>query len=297
MSRVFVLVFTKNICKQTKISRVCINTVCKIPVLSYYIKGDIEMSTKTDLAKEIIDKISPDYAKKRSFFFKSTEISEVLVETEEESALFEKPKGRYITVETDFPRFAFEKFDEEALAAAFEISKMLPKSGDVLAVGIGNALLTADSLGPLVSENLLAGEFFGRKLFSTVPGVFGRTGIEPEAFVFALAKKLSPSAVIIIDSLAAEEISHVCRSVQICDSGISPGSGFGKAKAEISAATLGIPVIAVGTPTVTNIGEADFVSPNNIDFLVKRAAKLIACAVSLAVFPKAGIDFIKGIIL
>lgn len=255
------------------------------------------MSTKTDLAKEIIDKISPDYAKKRNFFFRSTEISEVLIETDSESAAFDKPKGRYVTVEADFPRFAFEKFDEEVFAAASELSKMLPETGDIFAVGIGNGAMTADSLGPLVSENLLAGEFFGRKLFSAVPGVFGRTGIEPELFVSALAEKLSPAAVIIIDSLAAEEITHVCRSVQICDSGIAPGSGFGKAAAEISAATLGIPVIAIGTPTVTRMGDSGFVAPNDIDFLVERAAKLIACAVNLAVFPRAGMDFIKGIII
>ena len=89
------------------------------------------MSTKTDLAKEIIDKISPDYAKKRSFFFKNTEISEVSIETEDESAIFEKPKGRYVTIEADFPRFAFEKFDEEVFAAASEIGKMLPEKGDI----------------------------------------------------------------------------------------------------------------------------------------------------------------------
>ena len=255
------------------------------------------MSTKTDLAKEIIDKISPDYAKKRSFFFKSTEISEVKIETDDESAILKKPKGRYVTVEADFPRFAFEKFDEEVFAAASEIGKMLPEKGDIFAVGIGNGALAADSLGPLVSEKLLAGEFSGRKLFSAAPGVSGKTGIEPEIFVSALAEKLSPAAVIIIDSLASEEIACVCRSVQICDCGIAPGSGFGKAKAEISEATLGIPVIAIGTPTVTGTDDFGFVAPNDVDFLVSRAAKLIACALNLAVFPGMGLDLIKGIII
>ena len=255
------------------------------------------MSTKTDLAKEIIDKISPDYAKKRSFFFKSTEISEVLIETDKEAAFFEKPKGRYVTVEADFPRFAFEKFDEEVFAAASEIGKMLPEKGDIFAVGIGNGALTADSLGPLAAENLLAGEYFGRKLFSAVPGVSGRTGVELSVFVSALAEKLSPAALIIIDSLAAENLENICRSVQLSNSGLAPGSGFGRVKTALSAENLGVPVVAVGSPTVARLSDSDFVSPGDIDILVRRTAKLISAAVNLAVFPEAGLDFIKGIIL
>ena len=85
------------------------------------------MSIKTDLAKEIIDKFSPSYAKKRKFFYKSTEITEVFIETEEEAAFFKKPMGTYITVESDFPKGAFEKFDEEVSALSSELSKMIPE--------------------------------------------------------------------------------------------------------------------------------------------------------------------------
>ncbi len=257
------------------------------------------MSTKTDLAKEIIDKISPDYAKKRKFLFGNTEVFEVFIETAEESALFGKPIGKYVTVEADFPRLPFENFDEEVFAVSSELKKMLPESGSVLAVGIGNSFLTADSLGPLAAENLFCGEFFGRKLFSLVPGVLGRTAIEPEILIKAAVEKLSPSAVVLMDSLAAENIESVCRTIQLCDSGLSPGSGFCGGKTALSEETLGVPVIAVGTPTVTRLSKNDsvFVSPNDIDILVKRAAKLVACAVSLSVFPEAETDFIKGIIL
>ncbi len=280
-----------------KESRVCINTVCKIPVLSYYIKGDTQMSIKTDLAKEIIDKFSPSYAKKRKFFYKSTEITEVFIETEEESAFFKKPMGTYITVESDFPKGAFEKFDEEVSALSSELSKMIPEKGDILAVGIGNSFLTADSLGPFSAENLLCGDFFGRRLFSLVPGVLGRTGIEPELLIKAAAEKLSPAGIILIDSLVSEDIESICKTVQLSDCGLAPGSGFGKTKTALSEKTLGVPVIAVGTPTVASLSDCGFVSPDDIDFLIKRCAKLVSCAVSLAVFPKAGLDFIKGIIL
>ena len=173
------------------------------------------MSTKTDLAKEIINKISSEYSKKRSFFFGKTEISEILIETAEESAFFGKPKGKYVTVEADFPRLPLGNFENEVLAISAELKKLLPEGGNVLAVGIGNGFLTADSLGPLSAENLLCGEFFGRKLFALVPGVFGRTGIEPEILIKAAVEKLSPAAVIVIDSLAAESAKNDCRSVQL----------------------------------------------------------------------------------
>ena len=257
------------------------------------------MSTKTDLAKEIINKIFPDYSKKRSFFFGKTEVSEFFIETAEESAFFEKPAGKYVTVEADFPRLPFGNFENEVLAISSEIKKLLPNEGDVLAVGIGNASLAADSLGPLSAENLLSGEFFGRKLFSLVPGVFGKTGIEPAMLIKSAVEKLSPAAVIVIDSLAAENLENVCKSVQLSDSGLAPGSGFGMEKSALSEKTLGVPVIAIGSPTVTRLSDSDsvFASPNDIDVLVRRTAKLISASINLAVFPNAGLDFIKGIIL
>ena len=78
---------------------------------------------------------------------------------------------------------------------------------------------------------------------------------------------------------------------------IKAGSGFGKGKTALSKETLGVPVIAIGSPTVTRLSDSDFVSPGDIDILVRRTAKLISAAVDLAVFPEAGMDFIKGIIL
>ena len=111
------------------------------------------------------------------------------------------------------------------------------------------------------------------------------------------SEKLSPSGIILIDSLVSEDIESICKTVQLSDCGLAPGSGFGKTKTALSEKTLGVPVIAVGTPTVASLSDCGFVSPDDIDFLIKRCAKLVSCAVSLAVFPKAGLDFIKGIIL
>lgn len=257
------------------------------------------MSTKTDLAKEIIDRISPNYSKKRDFIFKNTKISEILIENSAESELFGKPIGKYVTVESDFPHRPFENFDNELLAISKELSKMLPKSGDILAVGLGNSFLTADSLGPMTAKMLFCGDFFGRKLLSLIPGVSGRTGIEPRILISAAVEKLSPKAVILIDSLVSENIENVCKTIQLCNSGISPGSGIFAEKDPINETTLDVPVIAIGTPTVTRLSEGEFafVSPNDIDILIKRSARLVAAAISLGVFPEAGSSFIKGIMI
>ncbi len=252
------------------------------------------MSIKTDLAKEIIDRISPCYAKKREYFFKSTKITEIDIETREESELIGKPKGRYVTVEADSVRPPFFTFDEEAIALAGEIKKLLPEKGKILFVGTGNRNLAADSLGPLIAEMLPCGEFFGRELCAFSPGVSGSTGIEPFLLIKAVCEKLEPDGIIIGDSLFAENLSHICRTVQLSDSGIAPGSGFGGAKKAITEKELGIPVLAIGTPTVTAFEDDSlFVSPKDIDFLIKRAARLMAAGITLAVFPKLGIDTVK----
>ena len=257
------------------------------------------MSTKTDLAKEIIDKNFPTYAKKYELFYGRTKVIKINVETDEESRLAQKPKGKYITIEADFPRIPYCNFEEEVFAIASEIKRLIPKTGSVFVVGIGNPLLTADSLGPLCTNALLCGSFFERRLFSLAPDTNGKTAMETEKLILAAVKEFSPAAVIIVDSLAAESFVHICKSIQVTDAGISPGSGLGEREKELSQKTLGVPTVAIGTPTVIRYpGEKKaFVSPNDIDVTVKRAAKLIAAAIDLAVFPEFGIDFIKDMLI
>lgn len=257
------------------------------------------MSTKTDLAKEIIVKKSPVYAKMKKFFRGKTEITEIRIETDDESALIGKPKGAYITVEADSVRFPAGDFDEEASALAAETEKLIPDKRMVLVAGIGNSSLTADSLGPAVAEILPCGEIFGRKLCALSAGVGGKTGIEPEMLVSAAAEKLKPSAVILVDALAAEDIAHICRTIQITDSGLAPGSGVAGGKNAISKENLGVSTVAMGTPTVIRYPGSDsvFVSPNDVDVKIKRSARLMASAITLAVFPELGIETVKEMVL
>lgn len=253
------------------------------------------MSTKTDLAKEIIDKNSPLYAKQKNFFYQNTKICRIDIETKEESLILGKPKGRYVTVEADSLRPPFDSFDEEAFAIAKEIKALLPKAEKILAIGIGNKNLTADSLGPLTAEMLPCGEFFGKKLMAFSPGVLGSCGIEPFLLIKSAAEILEPDGIILLDSLFSEDIFHICRTVQLTNSGIEPGFGIGRERKAINSALLKTPVIAAGTPTVTFLKESDslFVSPGDIDFLIKRAARLLAVSVTLAVFPEVGIETAK----
>lgn len=252
------------------------------------------MSIKTDLAKEIINRISPEYSKKLEFFRGETKIIRIAVEKPEEAALINKPLGRYVTLEADSPRMLYGKFDSEAEAVGSELREFLPKDGDILAVGLGNPFLTADSLGPLAAEKIIRQSIGKRKILLLSPGTEARTGMEPGRLILSAVREFSPKAVVLIDSLAAADIKNVCRSIQITDSGIVPGSGISEKAAAIDGKFLGVKAIAIGSPTVAGISENGVpVSPKDIDFLIKRTAALIAAGISLAVFPELGIDFIK----
>ncbi len=256
------------------------------------------MSRKTDLAKEIIAEKSPKYAKFRKFFYGSTEITEVKIETEEESSLFGKPKGVYVTLEADCLRKPFADFSAEAFALAREISKMLGTARSLLVVGIGNPALTADSLGAITAGLLPTGEHKERKISVLVPGVAGKTGVEPVVLIKAAVKTLSPGAVVLVDSLASGEISHIGKTVQLTNGGIAPGSGLGASSLPLTRETLGVKTVAIGIPTVTVLNENSKTSvcPSNIDFLVNRGAKLIATALTLALFPELDLETVREIL-
>ena len=174
----------------------------------------------------------------------------------------------------------------------------MPEKGTVLAVGIGNESLAADSLGAKTVAAMCAGSFFDRRLCCLSTGVCGRTGFSPLEMINSVIEMTKPAAVILIDALAAEDISHIGKTVQITDAGICPGSGVGREKFELSSAVLKIPTIAIGMPTVISYPSPHkektvFVTPCDIDVTVRRAARLIALAAELAVFPALGLESLK----
>lgn len=180
-----------------------------------------------------------------------------------------KKQGNYITVE--YGKLQFMPDDEmETLTeiVADEISDLLskkrvPADGNVLVVGLGNDDITPDAVGPLtVSKLEITRHLFDylpkrltenmRSVSALAPGVLGTTGIETQEIIGAITRKTKPAAIIAIDALASRSMDRVGRTIQIADTGITPGSGVGNKRKGIESESLGVPVIAVGVPTVAD---------------------------------------------
>lgn len=229
-----------------------------------------------------------------------------------------KPMGTYLTV--DLAGYAQRKdgfFQRAVQVVGSQLKALLPPQGSILVVGLGNRAMTPDAVGPLSLEHVLVTRHLISALprhFSTfrnvaalAPGVLGSTGVEAGEAVAALTKELHPAAVIVIDALAARRTGRVCTTIQLSDSGIVPGSGVGNHRAPLSRETLGIPVIAVGVPTVVDgatiaadllersgitqvdedrlraSAEAMFVTPRDIDQQVRELSKVVGYAINWAV--------------
>ena len=178
-----------------------------------------------------------------------------------------KPRGTYITMELGaLVRREEDAFGRGVNAIRDELIPLLKlgKNETVLVVGLGNRAITPDAIGPLTAKHTLATrhlvenvpEHFGafRRVTVVQTGVLGTTGMESAEMVRALSSQFRPDRIIAVDALASRKLSRVCRTVQISDTGIAPGSGVGNSRAKLNRDTLGIPVIAVGVPTVVDAG-------------------------------------------
>lgn len=231
-----------------------------------------------------------------------------------------KPIGNYVTIELEpQARREPEALERGAAALREELAAMLQlKEGDsVLVVGLGNAQITADAIGPVTAKNTLATrhlveqteEFRSFRPVSVLEtGVLGLTGIESAEIIKAVVERVRPDRVIAVDALASRKLSRVCRTVQLADTGIVPGSGVGNGRAAINRETLGVPVVAVGVPTVVDAGTLaadlleqaggqaqpeDFsrfgggmvVTPKDIDARVADISRLLGFGINLALQP------------
>lgn len=256
--------------------------------------------SRTDLAAEDLPQGGGELAGVRSEAydrdgFHVTRV-EVLDERGEKSLC--KPKGTYITVdmETFFQRRenAFEKA-VTLLSRCLDGLISLAEGDGVLVAGLGNPAITPDAVGPESAALTLATRHLKERMpeeFSAFrpvsvcrTGVLGTTGMESSDVIRALCGAVRPGAVIVVDALAARETDRLCRTVQLTDSGIVPGSGVGNDRAELSRRVLGVPVTAIGVPTVVDAGDGLIVTPREIDRYVKDAGKLIAYALNMALHP------------
>lgn len=300
-----------------------------------------DISARTDLAVERVRVDSKDtgISVTKSEFAYGT-ISRVVVENETGARTLGKPPGTYVTVECP----GVHEGDAElrhglSCTIAEELSRLLPpgEPRTTLVVGLGNWNVTPDALGPKVVNELLvtrhllahAPESFAEGFASVcavAPGVLGLTGIETYEIITGVVEKVKPHVVVAIDALASHHVGRVGTTIQMADTGINPGSGLGNRRKALSQETLGVPVIAVGVPTVVyaaTIAHATLdaavavaskrgsslklsdhmrseliadvlaphlgdlvVTPKEIDALIEGMAKLLAGAINVALHPR-----------
>ena len=236
-------------------------------------------------------------------------LREVTVLTAEGEKAIGKPRGRYFTLELP----ANWQVDSSAAAAAprllaRELRELLPREGTVLVAGLGNMRITPDSIGPLTVDGVIATrhlhssnpDIFGhmRSVCAVKAGVLGCTGVESAEIIRGVCSRVRPSAVIAVDALASLSTDRLGRTFQLSDTGVVPGSGACNARTALSRDTLGLPVIALGVPTVVDAdtiaremtgeetegrGNRSFlVTPNDIDLIAEKSAKILSHAINMA---------------
>lgn len=219
---------------------------------------------RTDLLVEQIDDNNKDGITTKVYEDNNIKITDVEVDESGSKKIGKKP-GDYITIEfedvTDFNnkedvKIIFSKKLKEILNKT-----NIKKDDKCLVIGLGNDKSTPDSLGPLTVENTLVTNhlfMYGeieegfRSVSAMIPGVTGTTGIETSDLIKSVVEGTKPDFLIIIDALASQALSRVNKTIQISNTGIHPGSGVGNSRKEISKDTIGIPVIAIGIPTVVD---------------------------------------------
>lgn len=172
----------------------------------------------------------------------------------------EKPQGTYVTIELERNILRDPVgFHRAAAKLGKELAAMIPKTGSVLVVGLGNEAVTPDAIGPQSLSHLVVTRHLGsrfpqlRPVSAIAPGVLGMTGLESVEIVRGVVERSKPSCVIVVDALAARKMERLCCTVQLADTGITPGSGVGNSRACFDRETLGVPVVAVGVPTVVTV--------------------------------------------
>lgn len=246
-------------------------------------------------------------------------VTDVRVATKQAAEAVGKPEGRYVTIDLR-PYFRREEgfFARAARCLASELRTLLPGVGEdwpVLVAGLGNRGMTADAVGPLALESLLVTRHMVRSLprqfrgFTPVsalaPGVLAATGMEALELLRGAVQATGCAAVIAVDALAARSRERLCATVQLGDTGLIPGSGVGNHRKAIDKTTLGVPVVAVGVPTVIAahlLGDGQpeddplFLTPRDIDGKVRELGRVIGYGVTLALQEGLSVEDVTGLL-
>lgn len=219
-------------------------------------------------------------------------VTELQVTNHLGEAALGRPKGTYITIEADGITTGNEEYAKEViLTLAGYIYKLLKRMNKnkrpekILVIGLGNRNITSDSLGPAVIDNICinVGE---SGICTLAPGVMAQTGIETAGIIKGVVSQIKPEVCIAIDALAARSVNRLNSTIQLSDKGINPGSGVGNHRVGITKDNIGVPVLAIGVPTVIDaegvISGAGkmYVTPKDIDYDIKNISTIISKAVN-----------------
>lgn len=245
-------------------------------IISYWDDSSERSSPfRTDLACESINKnrnaAGTSY---KEYRVSGIPVSELLVETKEGEKSTGRRCGRYVTVHCPVIRSLPDDTKEDLTDALSSIissfteritGKEITSGTKVLVAGLGNRFISADSIGPRTADKIAVTAHVKasdhKELFDLIgcssicavhPGVMGQTGIEAAAMIKGAAEHFSPDVIIAVDALAARATKRLCATVQLCDTGIEPGSGIGNRRGAVNSQTIGYPVIALGVPTVVD---------------------------------------------
>ncbi len=275
------------------------------------------MQLRTDLAIEAREIAGENVGgvEYKKYSENGLEISRLIIKNQRAKQALGKEMGTYITIELPSLTDNFTETDERLVTIGSEIKRLLPVNGLVLVVGLGNIDITPDSLGPKTSRRVLATRHIGGEIARSTgldklrpvavvqTGVTGQTGIETGEYILSIVKRIRPNAVVAIDALASRKLERLGCTLQISDTGISPGAGVGNHRTKITKETIGVPVIAIGVPTVVDAqtlasdllkgdcsakmqkmimpsGRQMVVIPCEIDLLTERASRLISFALN-----------------
>lgn len=282
------------------------------------------MAFRTDLAVEAIENhktaAALPHVRQSDRMLEGFAVHEVRILSEDAAREIGKPQGRYLTLELDaLIRREEDAFPRACKALSTLLRELLPRPNDgpVLIAGLGNRMITPDAIGPQTADHVIATRHLvaqspaifadWRPVSALAPGVLGQTGVETGEVICGVLDRVRPAAVIAVDALAAGRLSRLLRTVQLADTGITPGAGVGNARTALNEETLGVPVIAVGVPTVVDgatlaheissqLGQPDcealddlsqpvMITTRDIDHEVADISRMIGYAVNMALHP------------
>lgn len=287
------------------------------------------MAFRTDLAVEAVENLqqaTDHLVRQDNRTIEGFAVTEVDILSSQAAREIGKPCGRYLTLALDaLIRREEDAFPRACRALSELLRGLLPEnaqSGPILVAGLGNRMITPDAIGPQAADHVIATRHLieqvpdvfaaWRPVSALAPGVLGQTGLETGEIVCGVLDRIQPAAVIAIDALAAGRLSRLLRTVQLSDTGITPGAGVGNARAALNQKTLGVPVIAVGVPTVVDgatlaheitgqlggtscealedLSRPVMITTRDIDREVADVARMIGYAVNMALHPHLSVE-------